>query len=297
MDYVIRYLTGDFPNVAQYVGFFMAMFGAQTVSDGPNKDRKMAWFHALFLSALVGYGGAIFTPWMLGRQIPLFTNDFNLASVIVAFYLMHFTPASLFFNSFVGRLLITMFSTLFRALGVQLFCTLAFEASNGNPSQLGYDIMVLGPILYPTLLGNMGPLAINGLGLLTNGMPFPFQQTLFTASFYHFYVHDKSGIIGTTLRSLVDLIPGITFGLDEKKFGLLVVSTIMHTHAILKMPQFIGPSFDLFEPITFILTKVLRLNSYYGVKAEAPVSKPKPTSESGKPQTKKKKKNGKVKTN
>jgi len=288
MDIIIKYLTGDFPHAAQLVGFFMAVFGAQTVSDGPNKDRKMTWFHAMFLSALVGYGGAIFTPRMLGRQIPLFTNDFNLACVVVAFYLQNFTPASMFFNSFIGRLLVTMFSTLFRALGVQLFCTLAFEASQGKPSQLGYNIMILGPILYPALLGNMGPLVVNGLGLLKNGMPFPFMQTLFTATFYHFYVHDQTGIIGNSLRAAFDLIPGLTFGLEGKKFGLLVISFIMHTNAVLKMPQFVGPSFDPFKPVTITLTSILRMDTYYGVKDEAPTTTIKNVTETKTNQKKKK---------
>lgn len=269
----MKYLTGNFPHSVEATGFFMAMFGAMTVANGKNKDRKMAWFHALFLSGLVGYGGAIFTPWMLGNKIPLFINDFNTAMIFVAFYLVNFTPFYSVFSSFPGRLSTTMLSTLFKALGVRTFCTLAFTAAQGKPSQFGYDIMIVGPILYPTLLGNMGPLFVNGLDLLKNGMPFPFQQSLFTATFYHFYVHDQTGVIGTTIRSAIGSVPGLTLGLSEKDFGLFVVSFIMHANAILKMPEFFGPSFNPFGPIANILTKIFQMNNYYGSEQKVEVPK------------------------
>jgi len=278
MEYIVSYLTADFPHRDKFVGFFMALFGAQTVANGRNKNRDMAWFHALFLSACVGYGGSIFTPWMFGRPISLFFNDFNAASIFVAFYLMHYTPMVHAFNSFPGRLSITMLSTLFRATGVKSFCTIAFEASKGTPSQLGYDIMIIGPILFPTLLGNMGALFLNGLDLLKNGIPFAFQQTLFNATFYHFFVHDKDGIIGVTLRDLINTVPAIKFGLSDDKFALLVVSTIMHINAIMKMPEFAGSKFTLFRPIGYILKTIFFMNSYYGIQIsnnETKVSKEK----------------------
>lgn len=128
-------------------------------------------------------------------------------------------------------------------------------------------------------------------------MPWPFQQSFCMASFYHFFVNDAEGIIGTTLRNMVDSIPGLRYGLSDKQFALLVVSSFMHTVAVLQMPYFFGPTFNPFSPITTILIKVLRMESYYGVSAAGNKAALQ-DAESSTASKKKKKKNGnKEKTN
>eukprot|EP00816_Leptocylindrus_hargravesii_P007282 CAMPEP_0196804554 /NCGR_PEP_ID=MMETSP1362-20130617/4171_1 /TAXON_ID=163516 /ORGANISM="Leptocylindrus danicus, Strain CCMP1856" /LENGTH=311 /DNA_ID=CAMNT_0042176923 /DNA_START=28 /DNA_END=963 /DNA_ORIENTATION=- len=301
---LVKYLTGDFPYAAEAVSFFMAIFGAVTVATKRNKDRKMHWFHALFLSACVGFGGAIFTPWLLGRPIPLFLSDMTVPFIFAAFYLVNFTPLGFIFcETFLGRLSWVCLSTLFKAQGCAAFVGFAYEKVAGQPSYWGYDIMIVGPILFATLLGNMGPMFVFGMdGYLQNGMPWPFQQGICMASFYHFFVNDAEGIIGTTLRSMVDSVPGLRFGLSDKKFALLVLSTFMHTVAVLQMPYFLGPTFNPLNPITTILCKVFFMEKYYGVDSGSAKSKsvsaavPQDAGEASK--KKKKKKNGnKEKTN
>jgi hypothetical protein len=81
-------------------------------------------------------------------------------------------------------------------------------------------------------------------GHIMNGMPWPFQNGLFCASFYHFFVHDKTGIVGTTLRQYIYL-PEI-LGLDDRTFAAVFVALFMQIMGILQIPAFLGPSFSPF---------------------------------------------------
>ena len=81
-----------------------------------------------------------------------------------------------------------------------------------------------------------------------HGMPYGFQNGLFFASFYHFYLNDRFGSIGRHLRRIVSMIPAV-MNLNELVFPVFLVSSFMQTVAILQLPIFLGPSFSPFTSI------------------------------------------------
>jgi hypothetical protein len=241
------FLTGDFPYSGELMAFWMAIQGAVAVRRGPNKDKNLHWFHAFFLSVIGGYAGGCFGTIWMGKPTAMLSNDLNVASCIVAFVLVNCMPFDLgfkFCKTLPVTLVIVSFAQLFRALGIVKFTTVCFEAFKETPSAY-YPIPVFGPILYATLLGNMGGFFMKGFeGHIMNGMPWPFQNGLFCASFYHFFVHDKTGIVGTTLRRFINS-PEI-LGLDDRTFAVVFVSLFMQIMGILQIPAFLGPSFSPF---------------------------------------------------
>lgn len=93
------------------------------------------------------------------------------------------------------------------------------------------------------MLGNMGGFIVKGLeGHVAGGMPWPMQNGVVCATFYHFFVHDETGPIGTWLRTAVP----VRFGLDDATFAAAVVSLFMQGMGILQLPRFYGPNFSPF---------------------------------------------------
>lgn len=227
---------------------------------GPNKDKKLHWFHAFMLSVIAGYAGGCFGLIWMGKPTPMLSNDLNVASCILAFVLVNYMPFDLGFkicNTLPFKLVTVSFAQLFRALGIVKFVTVCFEAFKDTPSAY-YPIPVFGPILYATLLGNMGGFFMKGFeGHIANGMPWAVQNGLFCGSLYHFFVHDKIGIVGTTLRRFAYLpetemfgfsLPAM-LGLDDRMFAAVFVSLFMQVMGILQMPAFLGPTFSPFMTI------------------------------------------------
>ena len=64
--------------------------------------------------------------------------------------------------------------------------------------------------------------------------------------FFHFYTNDETGFVGTNLRYLVKLIPGVQMGLDDVKFATIVISAFMQITGILHMRNMFGPTFSPF---------------------------------------------------
>lgn len=248
-ELIIAYLTGKFPFSSELQAFWMAFQGCMAVRNGPNRNKQMNWFHAFMVSVLTGYAGATFASLWVARPTSMLGNDLNMASCIAAFILVNCTPFDIGYklgNSLPIVLITTMFAQLFRVLGLTKFNDIAFEIFRNQPSEY-YPIPVFGPILLATLLGNMGGFFHKGFhDYLKNGMPWAFQNGLFCATFYHFYVNDKTGFIGIALRKYVGGLPG-KMGLSEEVFPVVVVSFFMHTMAILQLPQVCGPSFSPFN--------------------------------------------------
>mmetsp|Transcript_15935 Transcript_15935/g.18153 ORF Transcript_15935/g.18153 Transcript_15935/m.18153 type:complete len:292 (-) Transcript_15935:59-934(-) len=283
----LSYLSGSFPYAEEYQAFFMALQGVMKVRAGPNKNSKMHWFHAFLQGVVLAYAGGLFTPLWMGRPTSLLANDVNIGSCILAYILINCVPLNLGYkvaDKFPIRLLTVMGAQLFRSMGIMKFVNIAYEAFKDSPSKY-YPTPVFGPILNAAILGNMGSFFALGFdGHLKNGMPLPFQNSLFLASFYHFIVNDKDGPIGEFLRTIIN---GFKFGLDDKLFAVLFVNFFMQTWAILQMPDFLGPTFNPFN-------YVLSLTERRGVKKKAMQSN-KTVSPSLKNNSKKKKK--KKKTN
>jgi hypothetical protein len=109
----------------------------------------------------------------------MLSNDLSMGSVILAYILVNHLPFDIglmFCKSLPVTLVTTVFSQLFKALGIMKFVGVCFDAFKENPSAY-YPIPVFGPILYAILLGNMAGLVLKGLnGHVENGMPWPVQN-------------------------------------------------------------------------------------------------------------------------
>lgn len=229
------------------------------VRNGKNNDGKMNWFHAFVHSVLAGYAGATFTALWMGRPTSMLSNDLNMGFCIVAFAVANYSPLDIGYrlgNTMPVVIITTIFAQLFRAMGLIKFSQIAFEAFMDHPSPY-YPVPVFGPILLPTLLGNFGGFFAKGFdGHLERGMPWPFQNGLFCASFYHFFVHDEDGFIGVTLRKIIGGLPAL-FGLDDHTFAVLFVSAFMQVFPLLQLKYFLGPSFSPFNIIPVTVEKII----------------------------------------
>lgn len=175
---LVKFLCADFPFSAELQALGMGFQGAMAVRNGPNRDGRMHFFHAFALSTILGFGGG----WMgfiwMGRPTSMITNgDVNITACIIAFAIANYTPNDIGFrlgNSLPVIIVTTVFSQLFRCMGLVKFISVAF---NEVPPSPYYPIPVLGPILYGTMLGNMGSFLIKGFdGHLRGGIPWPFQN-------------------------------------------------------------------------------------------------------------------------
>lgn len=91
----------------------------------------------------------------------------------------------------------------------------------------------------------------------------------FCTSFYHFFVHDKTGPIGVTLRLVIPT--SLRFGLEDETFAAALVSLFMQVTGILQMPVFLGPDFSPFSLVGSFFERLSR-------KEPSLQNKPKPES-------------------
>jgi len=258
---LIAYLTGNFAYSAELQAFWMAFQGSMAVRGGVNRDGKMHWFHAFMVSVLTGYAGATFAFLWIGKPTSILSNDMNLAMCIITFILVNYTPFDMGYK--LGKtapvlIITTMFAQLFRVGGIIKFNQIGFEAFRDKPSEY-YPIPVFGPIILATLLGNMGGFFHKGFhGYLKNGIPWPFQNGFFCATFYHFYVNDKTGFVGVTLRKIIGDLPSKLLGLDDAIFPVVTVSVFMHAVSLLQLPLLFGPSFSPFNKGPDVISRISR---------------------------------------
>ena len=173
---------------------------------------------------------------------------------------MNYTPFNIgymVFNSPPGEVVVTILSQVFRVGGIIGFSDAAYTAFKDNVGPY-YPTPIFGPILFPSLLGNMGGFFFNGLdGYLEKGMPWLFQQGVSCSVFYHFYAHDLEGGVGVTLRRVVRPVAyefmkvmgaeGEEERMDDVLFAKVVVGLFMVFMAILRMDWVLGGKFSPFE--------------------------------------------------
>lgn len=250
MDATVSFLTGTSPFSAENQAFWMAVQGAMAVAKGPNKDKKLHWFHAFTLSVLTGFAGGLFGSMWMGKPAGILSNDMNMASCIVAFLLVNCTPYNIGYkllDTLPLALITVSFAQIFRANGIVKFVSVCFQEFKTNPSPY-YPIPVFGPILYATLLGNMGGFFMKGVeGHVGSGTPWPVQNGVFCATFYHFFVNDQTGPIGGQLRRAIP--KAVRLGLDESTFAAVLISFFMQVMGLLQMPRFLGSSFSPFDTV------------------------------------------------
>lgn len=175
---VLSYFAGDTPYNYELRAFGIALQGAMAVRNGPNKDGKMHWFHAMALTSILGFGGG----WMgfiwMGKPTSMIVNgDVNIAICLLAFVIANYTPFDIGYklaNTLPVKIVYTALAQLFRSLGMIGFITQAF---NEVKPSVYYPTPILGPVIYGCLLGNMGGFLVKGFdGHLKNGIPWPFQN-------------------------------------------------------------------------------------------------------------------------
>ena len=190
----------------------------------------------------------------------MFSNDVFFGSCLVGYVIVNHLPYDLgyrIFSTFAGSLPIAVFSQVFRVSGIYGFSDAAYEMFRASPSAY-YPTPVFGPILFPSLLGNVGGFLWNGFdGYLGDGMPWLFQQGVSCSTFYHLYAHDETGWIGVNLRgamrpAAVRIMKAAgaedaATAEDDVLFARFAVGSFMVLMSILHMPQLLGPGFSPFE--------------------------------------------------
>jgi Na+/H+ antiporter NhaD/arsenite permease-like protein len=178
-SYAVHFLTADYPYASELQAFFQAYAGHLMVRRVHNNERQMNWFHAFMLGAVSSMGGGTFAPLLMGRPTFVLANELTVPILVVSYLLAYQTPFDIgykFGNTLLFRIISTPFTSMFKTSGTVGFSTSAFYAFQDNESKL-YSIPVVAPILYPTLLGNMGAFFVKGFnGHLKNGMPWAFQN-------------------------------------------------------------------------------------------------------------------------
>jgi hypothetical protein len=194
----------------------------------------------------------------MGRPTAMFSNDVFFGSCLVGYGVVNLLPYDLGYrilSTFLGSLLIVVLSQVFRVGGIYGYSDAAHQNFRASPSAY-YPTPVFGPILFPSVLGNMGGFLWGGFdGYLEGGMPWLFQQGVSCSAFYHFYAHDETGWIGVNLRGM--LRPAamrimVAMGADDRAagddvlFARFAVGAFMVLMSVLHMPQLLGPKFSPF---------------------------------------------------
>lgn len=176
---LVDFLTGQSPLSAEMQALWMAIQGAVMVRNGVNRERKLHWFHAFALSVMAGFAGGWLGFFLMGKPSAMYANDLSMASAIIAFVLVNYTPLDIGYkvlNSLPMTIVTVSWAQLFRSLGICKFVTACFDVFKDAPSAY-YPIPVFGPIMYATLLGNWGGFLMKGFeGHVANGMPWPVQN-------------------------------------------------------------------------------------------------------------------------
>lgn len=221
-----------------------ALDAAVKVRSGPNSKGSLTWFHAFCLSVLTAFAGGLFNNIWLGKHSAFLSNDVAIAATILTFVVVNYIPFGLSICQSMPVAMITLSaSQLFQSLGLIKFLKAGFETFPASPY---YEIPVLGPILFATLLLNMGPFVMKGLeGHVREGMAWNVQAGLFGSSFYLFYVLDTKGTIGAHLRSIFPAASML--GLENAEFATAFISLFFQIMGILQLPYMYGPSFSPFS--------------------------------------------------
>lgn len=174
-----------------------------------NKNKEKAegkpvyWLHSLVVTILTSFGGGTVAPMLIGRPPFILSNDLILPITLVTWYIVHYiwgvhdllttTPARAIWSSL---------AALFR---VHSGCNMTALAATILTAGPYYPCPAVGPVVVGTVVGSLGiffPLD-KGLAPIAAGTPWGTQQAFLVATFYHFMVTDKQGVIGEGLRAVV----------------------------------------------------------------------------------------------
>lgn len=254
-SYLLPFLRSGFPYALEYMVFGMAMESAVAVrkQDDSNLKKPYNWFLTLVQISLIGFGGGWLMPLLLGLPSSyLLGADLNTFGCLISWYLVFHSPGDVWYKHVCGFAPFQVFyvsgAQLFRSSGIYGFVDKALNLPM-SPSPY-YPTPLLGPILTAALLSNIGPIfRLSYPTWFSKGMTSNFQYSFVLGAFYHIYANDEDGFIGVTLRSAVsNAVEKIDVFEDDRDAAKCAVSLFMVIFGCMKLPSFIGPTFD---PLSF----------------------------------------------
>lgn len=178
VDFIVALLSGSTPYHAEMRIFGQAFMGCLVIRSGVNRYKSMHWFHAFCLSTVASFGGGLFAFVWMGKPTSVITNgDVTLSLTALAFALLTYAPDDVGYKygtKLPVKILLNAWAQLFRGLGMIAF----INACNAevSPSKY-YPTPILGPVLYGSLLGNMGAFFLKGFHKhLEKDIPWAFQN-------------------------------------------------------------------------------------------------------------------------
>lgn len=173
-------------------------------SNGNSNESSSYWFYRFLQSVFIGFSGGIFGTIFLGKPCPFLLNDIHMTSCVLSFVLVQIVlpnvrqvlqsmfpteNSSASSSSLIHfgitipiQIVITLYAQLFRSMGLIKFITVChlelLLPHYRSISTKYYNMPIFGPVVYGTLLGNMGGFILNGIDGYTqkSGIPYPFQN-------------------------------------------------------------------------------------------------------------------------
>ena len=202
VPYYQRLTCMQFPHASIFTLGANAINGATAVFAANAGKPRQYWLHSLVSVVIGAFGGGTMAPLLIGRPSMIVANDQIIVLCAIAWYATQYLGMQPFFQFLPVRLFWTFFLGLFRTHSV---VNVVVAASEVLKPTIYYPVPIVGPIVVGTALGCMGQFLPfeKGLAPIKNGTPWNLQGALMTASFYHIMIHDKTGFLGTGLRSMV----------------------------------------------------------------------------------------------
>ncbi|CAM9633065.1 unnamed protein product [Choristocarpus tenellus] len=211
---------------------------------------QMFWAQSLVLTFMVGFGGGILAPFLLGKPPVIFTNDLLVPLVTVAWFLVNLTEGVIFrvLGTPVINQVMLVLGECFRA---NAMCGVVLAANKVISASKYYPIPLWGPILLGTIgaCGGMFLPLDKGLQGLKNGAPWPMQSAFYGSMFFHLTVHDPN--VGPYLRQ------GVSYVFEGENIAEVARMCVVLFFCSMAIAQsFLGPTFNPFMPVHNILYNV-----------------------------------------
>ena len=183
-------------------------------------------------------------PLFMG-QLPMpLQNDYILPMVALAWYTTTYCGGARFWaNNRIANSVLLVFVGLFRTHSVIRFTIKAADVFQPNKYE---HCALMGPIFIGTLLASTGlffPQRGDGFASIEGETPWAMQSAFIVSTFTHVMLHDKTGPIGTALRSLVG---------TWTKADIVMGAATMHLITIFAM-TFINSDSTLFDQVHNVL--------------------------------------------
>ncbi|CAM9740811.1 unnamed protein product, partial [Chrysoparadoxa australica] len=155
--------------------------------------KEIFWAQSLVMTFLVGFGGGILAPFLLGKPPVMLVNDLIVPVVFIAWFLVARAEPLVFaiMNTPVVSQVIYVLGEVFRG---NTLCGVVAAANKAIDHGKYYPIPVWGPIVLGTIAGCGGMFLPfdKGLAGIKGGAPWPLQSAFYCAFVYHLGVNDPN---------------------------------------------------------------------------------------------------------